>query len=91
MQLRSADGVCLGDDGDAARNAKQFADGHMLDRLRHYALVGRYHQHYGRDTTRACEHVADEEAMTRYVNKAYAERRSIRRPASQMMRNRGRW
>ena len=75
----SAHGVGLSDHGDAVRDSEQLADGQMLHRLRHDALVGRDDEHDCRHATGAGEHVADEVAVPGNVDEADAERRSVRR------------
>ncbi len=79
LQLGSADSVGFGNDGQPLRDAEQIADGEMLHCLRHDALVGRDNKHDCRNTASSGEHVTDEKAVAGNVNKADAERRSIRR------------
>ena len=62
----------------------------MLHCLRHDAFVGRDNKHDCRNAASSGEHVADEEAVTGNVNKADAERRSVRRAEVRKKQNPGR-
>jgi hypothetical protein len=52
--------VGLGQHDQAAPDAEELADGEMLPRLRHHALVRGDHQHDEVDPTHACQHVLHE-------------------------------
>src|ERR1700722_2283139 len=73
LQVPCADSVGLCDYRDTPLDAEHLADGQMLHRLRHDALICRNHEHDGRYAAGSGQHIADEEAMAGNVDKADAE------------------